>query len=82
MAVQSPDKDCQFLSSPRGLLLNTTQENGACLFIVELSSGHSMTIAVLNQQWAVITHRRPPHPAAPGDWASEQKGRRVSLLRH
>lgn len=48
------------LKSP-GLLLNTTQVNGACLFIVELSPGHSMTIAVLNQQWAVITHRRAPH---------------------
>lgn len=37
------------------------QVNGACLFIVELSPGHSMTIAVLNQQWAVITHRIPHH---------------------
>lgn len=48
------------LKSP-GLLLNTMQVNGACLFIVELSPGHSMTIAVLNQQWAVITHRIPHH---------------------
>lgn len=41
-------------------LLNTMQVNGACLFIVELSSGHNMTIAGL---WSPIED--PPTPRSP-----------------